>query len=55
MWRTALAVGAVSVLGVGLTRVWLGVHWPSDVVGGWLLGAMLVALAVVVHQRKIHS
>ena len=55
VWRTALTVGVVSVLGVGLTRVWLGVHWPSDVVGGWLLGAMLVALAVVVHQRKIHS
>ncbi|MFF4800670.1 phosphatase PAP2 family protein [Streptomyces sp. NPDC001351] len=55
LWRTAPAVGVVSVLGVGLTRVWLGVHWPSDVVGGWLLGAMLVALAVVVHQRKIHS
>ncbi|MFF4357383.1 phosphatase PAP2 family protein [Streptomyces sp. NPDC001604] len=55
VWRTALAVGVVSVLGVGLTRVWLGVHWPSDVVGGWLLGAMLVALAVLVHQRKIRS
>ncbi|WP_431038882.1 phosphatase PAP2 family protein [Streptomyces sp. P6-2-1] len=41
------AVGAVlvvSVAGVGLTRVWLGVHWPSDVVGGWLLGALLVVL-----------
>lgn len=55
VWRTALAVGVVSVLGVGLTRVWLGVHWLSDVVGGWLLGAMLVALAVVVAQRKIHA
>ena len=51
MWRTAQAVAVVSVLGVGLTRVWLGVHWPSDVVGGWLLGALLVALAVLVHER----
>ncbi|MCX4878890.1 phosphatase PAP2 family protein [Streptomyces sp. NBC_00847] len=51
LWRTALAVAVVSVAGVGLTRVWLGVHWPSDVVGGWLLGAMVVALAVLVHQR----
>lgn len=55
LWRTAVAVAAVSVLGAGLTRVWLGVHWPSDVVGGWLLGAMLVALAVVVHRRRIRS
>lgn len=55
VWRTALTAGVVSVLGVGFTRLWLGVHWLSDVVGGWLLGAMLVALAVLVHRRKIHS
>ncbi|MGY6018952.1 phosphatase PAP2 family protein [Streptomyces spinosirectus] len=52
LWRTALAVALVSVLGVGLTRVWLGVHWPSDVLGGWLLGATVVALAVAVHRRR---
>lgn len=51
LWRTAVTVAVVSVAGVGLTRVWLGVHWASDVVGGWLLGALLVALAVAVHQR----
>ncbi|MFI6335044.1 phosphatase PAP2 family protein [Streptomyces sp. NPDC050535] len=49
--RTALALAVASVLGVGLTRVWLGVHWPSDVVGGWLLGALLVALAVGSYER----
>jgi undecaprenyl-diphosphatase len=51
LWRTALTVAVVSVLGVGLTRIWLGVHWPSDVVGGWLLGALLVALAVTSYER----
>lgn len=49
--RTALALAVVSVAGVGLTRVWLGVHWPSDVLGGWLLGALLVALAVMSYER----
>lgn len=38
------AVAAVSVLGVGFTRVALGVHWFSDVVGGWALGLAVVAL-----------
>lgn len=51
LFRTALAVVVVSVAGVGLTRVWLGVHWPSDVVGGWLLGALMVVPAVVAHRR----
>jgi membrane-associated phospholipid phosphatase len=43
----ALAVGVLLVLLVGLTRMWLGVHFLSDVVGGWALGvgwSLLTAL-----------
>jgi undecaprenyl-diphosphatase len=43
----ALAAGVLLVLLVGLTRMWLGVHFLSDVVGGWALGvawALLTAL-----------
>ncbi len=36
--RWALAVGIALVLLVGLTRLWLGVHYLSDVVGGWSFG-----------------
>jgi undecaprenyl-diphosphatase len=49
--RTALAVAAVSVVGVGATRIWLGVHWASDVVGGWLLGGLTIALAVLTYEK----
>ncbi|WP_447036047.1 phosphatase PAP2 family protein [Streptomyces sp. DSM 118878] len=49
LWRTALALAVLSVAGVGLTRVWLGVHWPTDVIGGWLLGALVVALTVTTY------
>ncbi|GGX95859.1 phosphatase PAP2 family protein [Streptomyces fructofermentans] len=51
LWRAAAAVAAVSVLGVGATRIWLGVHWPTDVLGGWLLGALVVALAIASYDR----
>jgi membrane-associated phospholipid phosphatase len=43
----ALVVGVVLVVVVGLTRMWLGVHYLSDVVGGWALGvgwSLLTAL-----------
>ncbi|WP_399094380.1 phosphatase PAP2 family protein [Streptomyces sp. BBFR2] len=47
--RAAVAVVAVSMAGVGFTRVLLGVHWLSDVVGGWLIGATVVAASVAAH------
>ena len=53
--RRLLWVSAVVwALAVGWSRVWLGVHWPSDVVGGWLFATAwcAVAGAVVAYARQ---
>ncbi|GAA1307771.1 phosphatase PAP2 family protein [Pseudonocardia xinjiangensis] len=45
--RAALvSVAVVWVGAVGATRIYLGVHWFSDVVAGWLVGAAWLALCV---------
>lgn len=43
-----LVLGGVWALLVGWSRLRLEVHWLSDVVGGWLLGGAVVALALLV-------
>jgi undecaprenyl-diphosphatase len=35
----AMGVGLLLTAMVGVSRVYLGVHWPSDVVAGWCVGA----------------
>ena len=44
--RRAAAGGAILLsLLIGLSRVMLGVHWPSDVIGGWSFGLLWVLVA----------
>jgi len=47
-WVTLALVGAAAI---GASRILLGVHWPSDVIGGWLWGAGIALLALSVSQK----
>ena len=40
-------IALVLAAGVGWSRVYLGVHWPTDVAAGWLAGAAWIALVAL--------
>jgi membrane protein DedA with SNARE-associated domain/membrane-associated phospholipid phosphatase len=49
--KVAVWAGAVSIAtAVGLTRLYLGAHWLTDVLGGWALGNLWLLLVVVAAQ-----
>ncbi len=47
----AYAVAVFAMLGVGFSRVYLGMHWPSDVLGGWMLGTAWALVAWIALRR----
>lgn len=57
-WRSpaarlvTLALAALLALAIGVSRVYLGSHYPSDVIGGLLLGSAWSALSILWWERR---
>jgi membrane-associated phospholipid phosphatase len=45
----AYIVAAILIAAISLTRIYLGAHYPIDVLGGWMAGGALVSIIVAVH------
>jgi undecaprenyl-diphosphatase len=55
-WRRIAATGAILLsLFIGLSRVMLGVHWPSDVIGGWCFGLLWVLVTLRPAERLFRN
>ncbi|WP_246079353.1 phosphatase PAP2 family protein [Paenibacillus piri] len=46
-----IAFSSAMIVAIGLSRIYLGVHYPSDVLGGYLASGSWLAIAIWVYQK----
>jgi membrane-associated phospholipid phosphatase len=49
----AYAVAAILIGAIGLVRIYLNLHYPLDVVGGWMAGAALISVLIAIHVLNV--
>ncbi|HEY8170594.1 MAG TPA: phosphatase PAP2 family protein [Candidatus Limnocylindria bacterium] len=49
----AYLVAAIVIGAISATRIYLGAHYPIDVLGGWMAGGSLLAILVAIHVLRV--
>ena len=49
-----IAICCALIVLIGPSRVFLGAHWASDVLGGYIIGALWLFLLILVYQWTVH-
>ena len=50
--RAAVAIAVSVPLLIGISRVYLDVHWATDVLGGWAIGVFVFGLTAAAYERQ---
>lgn len=51
--RIVTVLGSLIVVAVGISRIYLGVHYPGQVIGGWIIGFTVAAVGAIVARRHL--
>ena len=60
VWRTkwrlpTIIIGGLVVFMIGLSRLYLGVHYPTDVIAGWSVSAIWIGIVVIVVHGVLYE
>ncbi|HET8574807.1 MAG TPA: phosphatase PAP2 family protein [Candidatus Paceibacterota bacterium] len=47
--------GVLFIFSIGFSRIYLGVHYPSDVAAGFVVGSFFLSLAILIAEKKIFA
>jgi membrane-associated phospholipid phosphatase len=51
----AYGVAGSLIVAISLVRIYLGAHFPLDVLGGWMAGGSLLAVLIAIHVMRVHE
>lgn len=53
---TLMTILAILIISIGISRIYVGVHYPSDVIGGYFLGGILITLVTeAIRLEKVNT